>query len=57
MADNSKAVVVEATKPVLNETQQRIEDARDKANWEWITVPEHNLFGQVHDGVSLNFVK
>ena len=43
------------TAPKLNVTQQRIEDARDKANWEWITVPEHDLFGQVHDGVRLNF--
>jgi hypothetical protein len=54
MADNSKtAVAVEA--PKLNETQQRIEDAKDKANWEWVTVPEHSVFGTTHAGIQHNF--
>lgn len=54
MADNS-AKVAEA--PKLNETQQRIADAKDKANWEWVVVPEHDLFGKPHKGVNHNFVQ
>ncbi len=52
MADNGK--VVEA--PKLNVTQQRIADAADKANWEWVVVPDHDLFGKPHKGVIHNFV-
>src|SRR5258708_14324535 len=55
MADNGK--VETPVKPVLNATQQRIEDARDKANWEWVVVPEKDLFGKPHLGVSHNFNK
>jgi len=55
MADKSASTKVEA--PKLNETQQRIVDARDKSNWEWVTVPEHDLFGKPHLGVIHNFEK
>lgn len=67
MADNSvevkaveqpaKAKVAPVTTRVLNETEQRIEAAKDKANWEWVTVPEHDLFGKANEGVSVNFEK
>lgn len=53
MADNSTKV--EVVKPVLNATQQRVEDAKDKANWEWVVVPEHDLFGKPHKGINHNF--
>ena len=39
----------------LNETEQRVVDAKDKANWEWVVVPEHDLFGKPHKGVIHNF--
>jgi hypothetical protein len=39
-ADNSKSVA----RPVV-----------DKSNWEWVTVPEEDLFGEEHTGVSINF--
>lgn len=55
MADNGRVEANEAPKRVLNETQQRIEDAKDKANWEWVVVPEHDLFGKPHKGVYHNF--
>src|SRR5271157_1100083 len=29
----------------------------DKSNWEWITVPATDLFGDAHTGVSVNFQK
>lgn len=27
----------------------------DKANWEWVEVPDTDLFGEPHTGVSVNF--
>jgi hypothetical protein len=27
----------------------------DKANWEWVEIPETDLFGEAHTGVSVNF--
>ena len=27
----------------------------DKAQWEWVEVPDHDLFGEPHTGVSINF--
>lgn len=27
----------------------------DKALWEWVEVPDHDLFGEPHTGVSVNF--
>jgi len=27
----------------------------DKANWEWVEVPDTDLFGEAHTGVSVNF--
>ena len=29
----------------------------DKSNWEWVTVPAKDLFGDAHTGVSINFEK
>jgi alkylation response protein AidB-like acyl-CoA dehydrogenase len=28
---------------------------QDKAQWEWVEVPDHDLFGEPHTGVSINF--
>lgn len=27
----------------------------DKENWEWVEVPDFDLFGEAHTGVSINF--
>lgn len=27
----------------------------DKALWEWVEIPDHDLFGEPHTGVSVNF--
>ena len=27
----------------------------DKSKWEWVEVPEEDLFGEKHTGVSINF--
>jgi hypothetical protein len=29
----------------------------DKAQWEWVEIPDHDLFGEPHTGVSVNFDK
>ncbi len=27
----------------------------DKNNWQWVEIPDHDLFGEPHTGVSVNF--
>lgn len=48
MADNSKQEIKAATV---------IAPVPDKSNWEWVEVPEEDLFGEPHTGVSINFEK
>lgn len=28
---------------------------QDQAQWEWVEIPDHDLFGEPHTGVSINF--
>lgn len=43
----------QVTKP-LTEVEQILERNKDKANWEWVEVPEEDIFGRPHTGVSVN---
>jgi hypothetical protein len=36
-------------------SQEIIKANQDKANWEWVEVPDYDLFGEAHTGVSINF--
>jgi len=29
----------------------------DKSNWEWVSIPAKDLFGDTHTGISINFEK
>jgi hypothetical protein len=54
MADNSKPPVVEVQKFTV---QSIMADNQNKELWRWITVPDEDLFGVEHTGVSINFEK
>lgn len=48
IADNSKAVAVSIAPLPIKE---------DTTNYEWVEIPEEDLFGEEHTGVSINFEK
>lgn len=35
--------------------QKILENNEDKSQWEWVTVPDEDLFGEAHTGCSINF--
>jgi hypothetical protein len=51
--DNVKAVEV----PKLSEKDQILADNKDKSLWQWVEVPDVDGFGDVHNGVTINFQK
>lgn len=47
-----------ARKVVVNDgpsAAEILKSNEDKANWEWVEIPDHDLFGEQHTGVSVNF--
>lgn len=59
-ADNSTAVsrfAKEVKAPLIGTKEQILSQNPniDQSDWEWVEVPETDLFGEVHTGVSVNF--
>jgi hypothetical protein len=60
MADTLSKTAVAVDLPVAKpktELETRLEAAKDRANWEWVTIPGTDLFGETHTGVSINFTQ
>jgi len=51
--DNGAPKAVEA--PKKTEREQILAANEDRSNWEWVEIPETDMFAQRHCGVSINF--
>lgn len=57
MADNSNSKTLGSAAPVEKKTEVQLimESNLDKSLFEWVEVPDEDLFGEVHTGISINF--
>lgn len=59
-ADNSKPAVSTPLTPaerVAKAEAERVAVNSNQDNWEWVEIPATDLFGDVNNGVSINFTK
>lgn len=50
-------VATRVTKPTGKSSAEILKDNENQDKWEWVEIPDTDLFGEAHTGVSVNFEK